>query len=140
MTALETATVGAEGIADDRYARGEGTFTNPSSNGHAVTLIAAEALEDTRLPDGTLSSAVEMRRNLVTRGVELNALVGRRFRVGEVELVGRRPCEPCAHLQRLTRHGILRAFIHRGGLRADVVTPGTIAVGDPVVTADQPSG
>ena len=138
MHEVETAVVREAGIEGDRYARGDGTFTNPNSNGHAVTLIAAEALEATQLPDGTPSTPLEMRRNLVTRGVELNDLVGRRFRVGEVELIGRRPCEPCSHLQKITRQGILRAFIHRGGLRADVLATGRIAIGD-VVTPAEPS-
>ena len=75
----------------------------------------------------------EARRNVVTRGIDLNALVGRRFRVGEAECVGRRLCEPCAHLQRLTHPGILRDLVHRGGLRADILAGGAIRVGDAVV-------
>ncbi|HEV3001952.1 MAG TPA: MOSC domain-containing protein, partial [Solirubrobacteraceae bacterium] len=63
---------------------------------------------------------------------DLDALIGRRFRVGEVECVGRRRCEPCAHLQRLTRPGVLRSLVHRGGLRADVVGGGVLRVGDAV--------
>ena len=68
----------------------------------------------------------------MTTGIDLNALVGWRFRIGAVECVGQRWCEPCAHLERLTRPGVLRELVHRGGLRADVVTPGEIAVGDEV--------
>ena len=75
----------------------------------------------------------EARRNVVTRGIDLNALVGRRFRVGDAECVGRRLCEPCAHLQRLTHPGILRDLVHRGGLRADILEGGAIRVGDTVV-------
>ena len=74
----------------------------------------------------------EARRNVVTRGIDLDALVGRRFLVGDVQCVGRRLCEPCAHLERLTVPGTLRALVHRGGLRADVLTDGTIRVGDAV--------
>ena len=77
----------------------EGTFSNPYSRGHDLTLIEAEVVDELGLPPA------EARRNVVTRGIDLNALVGRRFRVGEVECVGRRLCEPCAHLQRLTRPG-----------------------------------
>ena len=68
---------------------------------------------------------------MVTRGIDLNALVGRRFRVGDVECLGRRLCEPCAHLQRLSP-GTLRGLVHRGGLRADLLGGGTIRVGDAV--------
>jgi MOSC domain-containing protein YiiM len=69
---------------------------------------------------------------VLTRGIDLNALVGRRFTVGGVECIGQRLCEPCAHLERLTP-GTLRPLIHRGGLRADVLTDGEIRTGAPVV-------
>jgi MOSC domain-containing protein YiiM len=72
----------------------------------------------------------------VTRGVDLNALAGRRFAIGDVEIVGRRWCEPCAVLQRLTAPGVLRGLVHRGGLRADVVRGGTIGRGDEVRPLD----
>jgi len=119
--------VAGRGLAGDRYFDHAGTFSNPRSDGHDLTLIEAEVVDELGLPPG------EARRNVVTRGIDLNALVGRRFRVGEVECVGRRLCEPCAHLQRLTHPGILRDLIHRGGLRADVLGDGAIRVGDTVV-------
>jgi len=72
------------------------------------------------------------RRNVVTRGLDLNALVETHFIIGAVHCVGRRLCEPCAHLQRLTVPGTLRALVHRGGLRADVLTDGVIRRGDSV--------
>jgi hypothetical protein len=114
------------GLEGDRYFDRAGTFSNPHSNGHDLTLIEAEVVDELGLPPA------EARRNVVTRGIDLDALVGRRFRVGEVECVGRRLCEPCAHLQRLTHRGILRDLVHRGGLRADVLGDGKIAVGDSV--------
>ena len=81
-------------------------------------------------------AAGDARRNVITRGVDLNALVGRRFAIGEVECFGQRLCEPCAHLERLTaqagKPGTLRALIHKGGLRADVLTDGEIRIGDPI--------
>ena len=77
-------------------------------------------------------AALESRRNVVVRGVDVDALRGRRFRIGAVECVGRRRCEPCAHLERLTRPGVLRALVHRGGLRADIVAGGELRVGDEV--------
>jgi MOSC domain-containing protein YiiM len=76
------------------------------------------------------------RRNVVTRGVSLNPLVGRRFRVGEVECIGRRLCEPCAHLEQVSGSGLLRPLVHRGGLRADILVGGTIALGDKLVPLD----
>jgi MOSC domain-containing protein YiiM len=128
MALVEQATARAgQGLEGDRYAGGEGTFSNPHSRGHDLTLIEAEVVD-------SLGVAPEVpRRNVVTRGIDLNALVGRRFRVGEVECEGQRLCEPCAHLQRLTEPRLLRALVHRGGLRADIVSGGVIRVGDALV-------
>ena len=95
--------------------------------GGALTLIEAEALEDVGL------SGPESRRQVVVRGVRLNDLVGKRFRIGEVECLGVELCEPCLHLQSLTRPGIIEELVHRAGLNADILTDGTIAVGDAVV-------
>jgi hypothetical protein len=135
MRVVEQATARAgHGLEGDRYFAGEGTFSNPHARGHDLTLIEAEALEALALPGGPLPFEAA-RRNLVTRGIDLNALVGRRFRVGDVECAGQRLCEPCAHLARLTEPGTLRALVHRGGLRADVLGHGLIRVGDPVRAA-----
>jgi MOSC domain-containing protein YiiM len=100
-----------------------------------LTLIAAEALEALFAETGIELSPAESRRNIVTRGIDLNALVGRRFRVGEVECEGIELCEPCSHLEGLTKPGVLRGLVHRGGLRAAIHRGGEIAVGDPVVPA-----
>ena len=119
------------GLEGDRYANRVGTFTPRSGRGvgYDLTLIEAEVLDELTLADGQQLGYAEARRNIVTRGIDLNTLVGKRFRVGDVECVGRRLCEPCAHLERLTHKGILRRLIHRGGLRADILTAGSITVG-----------
>jgi MOSC domain-containing protein YiiM len=119
------------GLDGDRYAKGVGTFTPRSGRGvgYDLTLIEAEVLDELTPTDGQRLEYAEARRNIITRGIDLNALVGRRFRVGDVECVGRRLCEPCAHLERLTHKGVLRKLIHRGGLRADILTEGAITVG-----------
>jgi len=99
----------------------------------AITFIAAEALDALREETGIELSHPESRRNVLTRGVDLNALVGRRFRVGGVECEGVELCEPCLRLARLNDDfGVLRGLVHRGGLRADLLSDGEIAVGDPV--------
>jgi MOSC domain-containing protein YiiM len=135
MVLVEQATVRAgRGLEGDRYCDGRGTFSNAHARGHDLTLIEAEALDELVLPAGRLAPE-EARRNVVTHGIDLNALVGRRFRVGDVECLGQRLCEPCAHLERLTRPGTLRGLVHRGGLRADALTDGVVRVGDPVVAA-----
>ena len=123
------------GLEGDRYVDQRGTFSNAHARGHDLTLIEAEVLDGLELPAGRLAPE-EARRNLVTRGIDLNALVGRHFRVGDVECFGQRLCEPCAHLERLTaeagKPGTLRALIHKGGLRADLLSDGAIQVGDEI--------
>jgi MOSC domain-containing protein YiiM len=118
-----------QGLRGDRYfadaRRDEG-------EGRDITLIQAEALEGLHEEHGIELSGAESRRNVLTRGIDLNALVGRRFTVGEAECVGIELCEPCNHLQKMTQPGVLRGLVHRGGLRADVVRDGRIAVGDAV--------
>jgi MOSC domain-containing protein YiiM len=69
---------------------------------------------------------------VVTRGIDLNALVGRHFRIGTVPCYGQRLAEPCSWQQKLTPPGTLRGLVHRGGLRADVLADGTIGLGDRV--------
>ena len=123
--------IAGSGLDGDRYASGAGTFSG-TGRGYQLTLIEAEAL-DALAADGIEITWEEARRNVVTRGIGLNALVGRRFRIGEVECVGRRLAEPCAHLQRLAPPGVLGGLVHRGGLRADILRGGTISVDDPVV-------
>ncbi len=113
--------VASRGIVGDRYA-----------DAGDITLIEAEALEAFRDETGLPLSHEESRRQVLTRGIRLNDLVGKRFRLGEVEVVGRELCEPCSHLQAMTRDGVLRGMVHRAGLNADIVTPGRIAVGDEV--------
>jgi MOSC domain-containing protein YiiM len=141
MQLLEVAQARAgHGFAGDRYAAGAGTFTPRAGRrpGYDLTLMAAEVLEETAEVLEEMSAAGQAldfagtRRIVLTRGIDVNALVGRRFRIGDVLCEGRRLCEPCVHLDRLSGPGILRPLIHRGGLRADVLTDGEIRLGAPV--------
>jgi MOSC domain-containing protein YiiM len=113
--------VTGKGVVGDRY-----------GDSRDLTLIEAEALEGLRQDTGIELTAAESRRQVLTRGIRLNELVGRRFTVGGVECEGQELCEPCSHLQSLTYWGVLRGLVHRGGLRADIVRGGRIAVGDEV--------
>ncbi len=133
--------VAGRGLAGDRYAAQEGRFSDPERRPDAVTLIAAEAIEAVN-SDGLELTHEESRRNLLTRGVDLNSLVGRRFRVGPIECQGIEKAEPCSYLQGLTREGVLRALVDRGGLRAAILRGGTITVGDEITdlgAADGPA-
>jgi len=125
----EVDAVAGRGLVGDRYHDDRGTFSGPG-RGYEVTLVEAEALDDADL------SWEQARRNVVTRGISLNALVGRPFRIGPVEFIGRRLAEPCSHLEKLTRPGIMRPLVHRAGLRADIVAGGPIAVGDAIAALD----
>lgn len=113
--------VAGKGLEGDRY-----FFADSADPGRALTLVEEEEVENVGLAPGA------SRRQVTTRGVRLNDLIGKRFRVGEVECYGVELCEPCSHLERLTRPGIMRELVHRAGINADILTDGTISVGDPV--------
>ncbi len=119
------------GLRGNRYFYADGD----APPGRAITLIAAEALEAFESETGIPLSAAESRRNVLVRGIDVNALVGKRFRIGDVECKGVELCEPCTTLQSLTRPGVLKGMVHRAGLNADVLSSGEIAVGD-AVTGD----
>lgn len=119
------------GLAGDRHVAGTGTFPS-GPPGSALTLIAAEVCESFDPP----LAPDEHRRNVVTRGIDLNALVGHEFSIGRVRCRGMRLCEPCAVAQRYAARPILRQLVHRGGLRADILADGEIALGDPVQAVD----
>ncbi len=120
-----------KGLVGNRY-----YFEDGAEPGRALTLIAAEALAAMAAEQGIEITAAESRRNVLTRGIDLNALVGRRFRVGSVECVGVELCEPCSSLEKLTKPGVIKGLAHRGGLNADILSDGEIAVGDEVVATD----
>jgi MOSC domain-containing protein YiiM len=117
------------GLEGDRYALRQGTFFKPEPD-FELTLIEAEAIEALERDYHVELAPGEARRNLVTRGVALNHLVGRDFQIGEVKIHGIRLCEPCSHLQRLTGRPVIKGLIHRGGLRAQILSQGAIRVGD----------
>jgi hypothetical protein len=138
MKPVGTATaLPGRGLLGDRYAAKAGTFTPRSDRlrGYDLTLIESEVLDRVTFPDGSHLTASEARRNVVTRGIALNTLVGREFTVGSVRALGQRLCEPCVHLQRLTRPGVIAGLVHQGGLRADILTDGEIRLGDPIAAA-----
>jgi len=132
MQALaQVVAIPGEGLEGDRYALKLGTFYKPKPD-YELTLIEAEAIEALRRDYQVELAPGETRRNIVTRNVPLNHLVGREFAIGDVRIRGIRLCEPCDHLQKLTGKPVIKGLLHRGGLRAQILTPGTIRAGDVV--------
>ena len=129
--------VAGQGLEGDRYFFKKGTFTKvhePDRPDRQVTLVEEEALAAAEAAGSVVSPAAS-RRNLLTRGVPLNHLVGREFLVGKVRLRGLLLCEPCKHLEKLSVPGARERLIHRGGLRAEIVAGGVLLVGDVIKPA-----
>ena len=121
-----------KGLKGDRYYQESGSYSNKPGPDREITLIEIETIEAIERESQILLNPGDTRRNLVTRGVALNHMVGKEFQVGEVRLKGIRLCEPCSHLADLTQPEVLQALIHRGGLRAQILSQGVIHVGDDV--------
>lgn len=124
------------GIVGDRYFSSAGTFSDKlEGNGNSdweVTLIESEEIDSFNETQFHDFSYGEFRRNLVTRDVRLNDLVGKQFNIGNVKLEGIRLCEPCATLAATVTKDVLPALIGRGGLRARILDSGRISVGDTI--------
>ena len=133
MSAVAQVTaVAGQGLEGDRYYKKTGTFSATPGTGREVTLIESEAIEALERDYEMTLSPGDARRNIVTRGVPLNHLVGKEFRVGDVTLRGMRLNEPCNHLASLTDPKVKAGLVHRGGLRAEIVVGGVIRVGDAI--------
>jgi MOSC domain-containing protein YiiM len=120
------------GLEGDRYALRLGHWSPNTQVDRDVTLIAAEEIERLAAEHGIVLAPGETRRNVTTRGIRVNELLGRRFRIGGVVCEGTRLCEPCQYLTDLVGEPILGPLVHRGGLRARILTDGEIAIGDEV--------
>ena len=131
QSVTEARAIPGRGLEGDRYFDQKGTFSKPKPD-RELTLIEAEAIEAMKRELDVDYGLGDSRRNVVTRGVPLNHLVGREFWIGEVKARGLRLCEPCSHLQRLSHEKVLPGLIHRGGLRAQILTEGMIHVGEVV--------
>ena len=130
----EVRAVPGQGLEGDRYFDHKGTFSKPQPD-RELTLIEAEAIETLRSEFQIDFGLGASRRNIVTRGVPLNHLVDKEFWIGDVKARGLRLCEPCSHLQRLSHPKVLPGLVHRGGLRARILTEGMIRVGEIVKEA-----
>src|SRR5260370_41756525 len=131
QSVAQAVAVPGAGLEGDGYALRVGTFYKPAPD-HELTLIEAEGIEALRRDYRVELAAGDSRRNIVTRNVPLNHLVGKEFAIGDVRIRGIRLCEPCDHLQKVTGMSVIKGLLHRGGLRAQILTPGTVRVGDVV--------
>lgn len=124
--------IAGEGLVGDRYRNGTGFYSgNPITPGaRELTLIGEEALAAVAQESGITLLPEEHRRNITTRGVDLDGLIGKRFRIGAIVCEGIRPCPPCRHLEEVTGKPVMPPLVHRGGLRAKIVTGGSLCVGD----------
>jgi MOSC domain-containing protein YiiM len=122
--------VPGRGLEGDRYFYKSGSFARKWNPGREVTLVESEAIEALARDYGIELGPGETRRNITTRGVPLNHLVGKRFRVGETVLRGERLCHPCSLLESMTKPGVRKGLTHRGGLNAAIVSAGAIRKGD----------
>jgi len=128
----EVRAIAGVGLEGDRYATGKGYWSPDQKVSRDLTLIEAEVVEEVvRELDPSLQAG-ETRRNVTTRGVRLNDLVGVSFRIGSVLCEGIALCEPCRYLESITGRRLLRGLVHRGGLRARLLSSGVIRVGDPI--------
>ncbi len=124
--------VPGRGLEGDRYFKRTGTFSKKDRPDRELSLIEVEAIDALRYDYGIELKPGESRRNILTKGVQLNHLVGREFCIGKVTLRGIKLCEPCSHLEKLTKIGVKHGLMHRGGLRATIIIEGIITVGDEI--------
>jgi len=134
----EAVAIADRGLAGDRYHDERGFYSERPmpDGGRQLTLVEAEVLESLAAEHGIILEPIESRRNVVTRGVRLHELIGKRIRVGPLLCEGTRVCEPCVRLEELTGKPVNEPLVHRGGLRARILEGGTIRLGDRVALAE----
>jgi hypothetical protein len=128
--------VPGQGLEGDRYFLGIGTFSpKPQKPDFEITLIEQENVHAFAADSGLPFTLAQARRNIGTSGVRLNELIGQEFCVGDVRVRGLRLCEPCNHLAKGSVPEVLRGLVHKGGLRAQILSEGQIRVGDTIRAA-----
>ena len=131
----EVKAIAGKGLEGDRYLSERGKFSDKPGPARQLTLIELEAIEALQREDSIELTPLESRRNIVTRGVPLNHLVNKRFRLGDVVARGVKLCEPCEYLEEVTQKKVISGLTHRGGLRAEILQGGIIRVGDKIQPA-----
>ena len=119
--------VASKGIVGDRY------FHDFNGDREQITLIESENIDYYNNTFNTKFTYLEFRRNIVTKNIQLNDLVGKTITVGEIKLKVNDLCRPCNNLQnRLGKDNIIKEFLRRGGLRCEILSSGTINIGDKI--------
>jgi hypothetical protein len=129
--------IAGKGIVGDRYYAARGTFSDKFKDapGLEITLIEQEQIDDFNATTGRNFTADDLRRNIVTQNIDLNALVEQEFYIGKVKLRGIMLCEPCAHLEKLLDTKLITELTHKAGLRACIIISGDIAISDTITVA-----
>ena len=133
----EIQAIAGVGLGGDRYATGEGYYA--PRDVCEVTLIEGEVLDVIRTMHGVHVHNGEHRRNIVTRGVSLRELAGKRLRIGDVLLEYDRPRPPCGYVERLTEKGMTRALGEGAGICVRVITSGTLREGTAIEVIVEPT-
>jgi MOSC domain-containing protein YiiM len=132
LQAIPTAQLQAGyGIVGDRFHSQLTTAAIPRPN-KEITLIQVEHIDHFNTATSQTWGYGDFRRNLITQGIDLNALVNQHFMLGNTELKGLQLCEPCNHLAKYLGNNVMAGLKHKGGLRARIITGGNIAVGDAI--------
>ena len=129
---MEVRAVPGRGLEGDRYFFGTGTYSRHPGSGRDVTLIEAEAIEAIAREAGIALPPGASRRNIVTRGVPLNHLVGRRFHLGECLVEATRLSVPCRHIEEILGKAVFDPMVHRSGLNCRILKGGTLRLGDAI--------
>jgi hypothetical protein len=133
----EVRAVPGKGLEGDRYFSSTGTFSPTYQKpDFEITFIEQEQIEAFAQESHLPFTAMHARRNIVTEGIKLNDLVEMEFYVGEVRIRGIRLCEPCNYLAKISFPETLKGLVHKGGLRAQVLSEGLIRVGDTIRVVD----
>ena len=129
----EANVIAGQGLAGDRYVSKTGTYSWGEGNGRQLTIMEAEVIHEINDGIGIPFLAEECRRNIVSRGLVLNPLVGMRIRIGRDALIDvTRLCHPCNYLQSLLGRPVLKPLTNKGGIRCDVFAGGVIRTGDAI--------
>ena len=124
------------GIEDDRYFLGTGTYSKKPEAGRQITLIKSEVLESLKDKFDITVKPEESRRNVLTRGIEINDLIGKEFFVGTVRLQAHRITQPCLYLEKLLdQPGLYKELWDQGGISCEILTDGVIEEGDLITTS-----